>query len=64
MDLKIELNEYWHKCADGCCDDYGTQVIVNGVEMPFHNQDAATILRQVLEHLGHEVEIIETYNDE
>jgi hypothetical protein len=61
MKVVIELNEYCHTCGDGCCTDYGTQVVVNGVEMPAHNQDAKTILRQVMEHLGYEVEIIENY---
>jgi hypothetical protein len=62
--LKIELNEYCHECGDGCCTNYGTIVKVNGEEMPYHNQDTSTILEQVLQHLGYEVEIIQTYNSE
>lgn len=62
--VKIELNEFCHECGDGCCTNYGTVVKVNGVEMPFQNQDAQTIVRQVLEHLGYDVEIIATYNGE
>jgi hypothetical protein len=61
--VKIELNEYCHTCSDGCCTDYGTNVVVNGVDMPLNNQDTATILTQILEHLGYDVEIVETYND-
>jgi len=58
--VKIELEEYWYKCGDGCCDNYGTITRVNGVELDLHNQDTRTILKQVLEHLGYDAEIIET----
>ena len=57
QDIKIKLTEYNYDCADGCCTHYGTITEVNGVELPCHNQDAETILRQVLEHLGYKVEI-------
>lgn len=56
--LKIKLIDYEYSCGDGCCYDYGTITTVNDVELPCHNQDAGTILEQVLEHLGYEVEII------
>ncbi|HRH58105.1 MAG TPA: hypothetical protein PLS10_10645 [Chitinophagales bacterium] len=56
--LQISFNEYYHNCSDGCCTTYGTVTIVNGVELEFHNQDIETIVRQILEHLGYEVEII------
>ena len=59
--LKIKLTEYHYKCGDGCCDTFGTITEVNGVELPCHNQDAETILRQVLEHLGYDVEIESEY---
>jgi hypothetical protein len=62
--LKINLNEYSHTCADGCCHTYGTITTVNDVELPSHNQDVATILTQVLEHLGYEVEIEETFDND
>lgn len=55
--LKIDLQEYENSCGDGCCLDYGTVTTVNGVELPFHNQDIPTILTQILEHLGYNVEI-------
>lgn len=57
--LKIKLNEYNDKCPTGCCLVYGTITTVNGIELPCHNQDAETILKQVLEHLGYVVEIVE-----
>ena len=55
--LKVKLHEYGYSCGDGCCYNYGTITTVNDIELPCHNQDAETILRQVLEHLGYKVEI-------
>ena len=60
--LKIELIDYSYTCGDGCCTNYGTVTKVNGEELELHNQDASTVLRQVLEHLGYEVEIGEIYD--
>jgi len=62
--VKIELDEYYYNCGDGCCTNYGTTTTVNGKELDLHNQDVATILQQVLTELGYEAEIIETYNGE
>lgn len=62
--LEINLNEYGYSCSDGCCYNYGTITIVNGEELPCHNQDAPTILKQVLEYLGYEVKITYSENDE
>jgi hypothetical protein len=56
--LVIELNEYDYTGSSN--DIYGMVVKVNGVEMPYHNLDTSTILEEVLEYLGYEVEIIET----
>lgn len=53
--LKIELKDYCHRCSDGCCIDYGTIIIINGVELELHNQDVETILQQILEYLNHEI---------
>jgi hypothetical protein len=36
-------------------------VIVNDVELDLNNQDVGTIVRRILERLGYEVELIETY---
>ena len=58
----IELDEYESQCGDGCCLDYGTVTKVNGKELNCHNQDVATILKGVLEELGYDAEIVETYN--
>jgi len=60
--VKIELNEYCYTCGDGCCTYYGTVTKVNGKELQAHNQDVGTILRGVLEELGYEVDLVETYD--
>lgn len=60
--LIINLNEYDYKCGDGCCDHYGVITMLNGIELPCHNIDAYTILKQVLEQLGYDVEITQSYN--
>jgi len=38
-------------------DIYGTITKVNGLELPCHNSDKETIIKNILEHLGFEVEI-------
>ncbi len=60
--IKIQLQDYSYKCGDGCCDNYGTIVKVNGEELPFQNTDRAIIIEEILKHLGYEVEIEETYD--
>jgi len=61
--VKIELEEYYYRCADGCCADYGTVTKVNGKELDLHNQDSKTMIEQILIELGYEVEITETYSE-
>lgn len=60
--LNITLNEYHYDCADNCCTSYGTVTTVNGVELENHDEDVGSILKQVLTHLGYEVNLKETYN--
>jgi hypothetical protein len=62
--VEISLNEYCYNCGDGCCTNYGTITIVNGVELECHNQDTETIAKQILQHLGYEVEIKTMHNGE
>jgi hypothetical protein len=59
--IKIDLIEYNYDCADGCCTTYGTITKVNDIKLHFHNQDAGSIVQQILEHLGYEVELNEEY---
>jgi hypothetical protein len=60
--LNIDLNEYSYKCGDGCCDNYGTITTINGVELECENQDAGTIVKQILEHLGYDVTVTLSYD--
>ena len=60
--LTIVLDEYYETCGDGCCTTYGTVTTVNGVELPCHNQDAYTMISQLLEHLKYELDITYNYN--
>ena len=62
--VKIKIKEYGFSCSDGCCYNYGTITTLNGKELPCHNQDAETIVKQVLEHLGYTVEIESEYDVE
>jgi hypothetical protein len=55
--LKITFKEYGYSCGDGCCYNYGTITTVNDIELPSHNQNAETIVSQILEHLGYKVEV-------
>ena len=65
--VKIKLEQWHYQCADGCCDDYGTYLYVNGKKLEHPNseisdngylgEDVATALWAVLKELGHEVEI-------
>lgn len=54
--MKIEIIHY-----DDGGDYYGTRTKVDGEELELHNSDTGTIVRQLLEHLGHEVEVTEIY---
>jgi hypothetical protein len=55
--LEITLEDYDHRCSDGCCYDYGTVTTVNGCELEAKNSDVAGILTAVLEHLGYKVTV-------
>lgn len=62
--VKIEINHYMYNCSDGCCTNYGTTIKVNNVELDCQDEDTTSILQEILKHLGYNVEIIETYNNE
>ena len=62
--IKIELDEYDYDCADGCCTNYGVVVTVNGEELTAHNSDTAMIIRNILSHMGYDVEVVEKFNGE
>jgi hypothetical protein len=60
--IKRNLNEYSYKCGDGCCDLYGTEVTVNGELLECTNSDTATIVENILVHLGYTVKVTNSYN--
>jgi hypothetical protein len=62
--IKIELDEYDYDCADGCCTNYGTIVTVNGEELTSQNKDVSTIIRNILSHIGYDVEVVNKFNGE
>ena len=62
--IEIKLKEYSYSCGDGCCLNYGTITTVNGNELDLHNSDTGAIVKQILEHLGYEVEINEDWDFE
>ena len=63
--IKIELQDYHYQCADRCCDEYGQLIYVNGKELNTTNADNSEVaLKEVLTHLGYEVEIDYRYDDE
>lgn len=70
--LKIELKGWDYTCGDGCCTDYGTELVLNGktLDHPDSTDDeymngayvgdsVYLSLKAVLQELGYEVEIIE-----
>lgn len=62
--VKIVIDEYDYTCFDKCCTTFGLAVKVNGVDLPCENMDVGTQVQQILEHLGYEVDLTETYNGE
>ena len=73
--LNIELRSWDYTCGDGCCYDSGTFLILNGEELEHPlstkdmyigntqlGQDVENALKSVLEKLGYEVEIKNTYS--
>jgi hypothetical protein len=60
--LNINLHEFGYSCGDGCCYNYGTVVTVNNIELDSNDQEAGTMLKNVLDHLGYNVNI--TYSED
>lgn len=55
--ITLTLEDWDYTCADGCCYDYGTDVIINGERVSTYQSNLEQTLREVLEYLGHKVEI-------
>jgi hypothetical protein len=52
-ELKITLQDYNWSCGDGCCDESGTIIKVNDVELYERSDDRDFLLISVLKHLGY-----------
>ena len=62
--LKITLKEWDYTCGDGCCTNYGTQILIDGKEVEHYDEevvvnayvgcDVEVAIRSVLKHLGFE----------
>lgn len=60
--MKITLKEWDYTCGDGCCYEYGTQILIDGKEVEYYDEeqvvniyvgcDVEVALRSVLKHLG------------
>jgi hypothetical protein len=59
--LNIKLKNYSWTCGDGCCTEFGTITEINGDVLENCNTDTATILEQILTHIGCDVEITEEF---
>lgn len=60
--LNIKFTDYEYPCGDGCCLDYGILTEINGETLDLRNTDMETQVRQILEHLGYEVNIETIYD--
>lgn len=62
-EVNIELRDWDHQCADGCCMNYGTEIIVNGVKSDnsYDGTDVAQALHFTLSQLGFNVKITNTH---
>ena len=55
--IKITLKGYHYQCGDGCCDNYGTDLFLNGKELEADGESVYSSLEAVLKELGYDVEI-------
>jgi len=57
--LSIKLEDWHYQCGDGCCDMYGTEIVLNGkkCDNQYAGDDVRTALEFVLTKLGYEVDI-------
>lgn len=54
--LNIDFKAWSYRCADGCCEEGGETLFLNGEELTDYGDDVTNALRSVLEKLGYEVE--------
>ena len=72
--INIKLESWHYQCGDGCCDNYGTYLYLNGKQLEhpdpeiydngYLGEDVSTALQAVLKELGYELIIKETYDND
>lgn len=60
----ITLKSYHYSCADGCCDEYGTNVYVNGFDLNCAGDDIGAVVEGLMEFLGINNVIVDYEYDE
>jgi len=73
MKLKITFKDWTYNCADGCCTNFGTKLLLNDEELEHPNSDildnsyigddVKTALEAVLKKLGYQVEFENEYEN-
>ena len=61
--VQIVLNDWDYTCGDGCCYNYGVEIIVDGELLEEDGSNPNQLLEAVLNKLGYEVELINCYNN-
>lgn len=62
---KVVIQDYHYSCSDGCCDEYGSHVYVNGKEVGSYSDGIdANVLEDVLKELGIQAEVEHEYDNE
>lgn len=51
-DRNILFQPYHYECGDGCCDEYGTNVYVNGFNLNCSGDDAESVVGSLIEFLN------------
>lgn len=60
----IIFKPYHYTCGDGCCDDYGIQVSINGFEINSDGDNIEHVLEDVMEFLQIDKVLIDYEYDE
>lgn len=65
---KIEFKPYHYTCGDGCCDEYGTEVYVNGFQITRDGENVESVIECLMEFLEIEnfsiIRDYENYDDD
>jgi hypothetical protein len=62
--FQVEWSEWHAQCADGCCDEYGIEVFVDGRTIgykPFG--DTGDAIEMIAKHFGIDCNVVRRYTD-